>query len=635
MRPPILPRPVRMSQLARLSICAALLAASASACTGASPPPCPPPSPTGAPTDETPDAETPPTAADADAFVKRYNEEGAVIALEGAKAAWVQQTYITPDTQFLSGKAQERWLTFRGGMIEDSKRFSGMTLTGETGRALLLIKQGVTMPAPRDPALVAELAGISTKLESMYGTGKYCDTKGNCQDLEALSKIMAKSHDYDELLDAWRGWRTISPAMRPSYARFATLMNEGARELGFADTGALWKSGYDMSADDFEKEADRLWGQVKPLYEQLHCYVRAKLGKVYGKDKVPPTGPIPAHLLGNMWAQEWNNIYDLVKPYPVGAKLDIDKAIEKKKWGALDMVKSAESFYTSMGLSPLPKSFYEQSLFTKPRDREVVCHASAWDIDPPNGDLRIKMCIDQTEEDLVTIYHELGHIYYYIYYKDQPFVFQSGAHDGFHEAIGDALTLSMTPKYYQEVGLIKGYGEDDEALINYQLKLALEKIAFLPFGKLVDQWRWDVFSGKTKPEEFNAAWWKLREQYQGIVPPITRSEANFDPGAKYHIPANTPYTRYFLARILQFQFHRAMCQAAGQKGPLHACSIYGSKEAGKRLSEMLAMGQSKPWPDALEKLTGTRTMDASAIIDYFAPLMEWLKKENAGQKCGW
>jgi peptidyl-dipeptidase A len=606
------------------------LAVLASACQVLSPSTPSPKSTAGA--DEGPPPAVP---AEAAAFVKRYNDEGARLALEGAKAAWVQQTHITEDTQFLAGKAQERWLTWRGGMIEESKRFTGLSLAGDEARAIALIKTSVTMPAPRDPAKVAKLADISTKLESMYGTGKYCKGK-DCRDLEALMKVMAKSRNYDELLDAWTGWRSVGPAMKPLYQEFASLMNEGAGELGFADTGALWRGGYDMSSDEFEAEVERLWQQVKPLYEQLHCYVRAKLGEKYGKDKVPDNGPIPAHLLGNMWGQEWNNIYDVVQPYPFGtSKVDIDGALETQGYTALQMVKSAESFYTSLGLVPLPKSFYERSLFVKPPDREVVCHASAWDIDSPNEDLRIKMCIDPSEEDLVTIYHELGHIYYYEYYRNLPFIFQSGAHDGFHEAIGDALTLSMTPAFYEKIGLAKAQQDGEQTLINQQMKLALEKIAFLPFGKLIDQWRWQVFSGKVKPSQYNAAWWKLREQYQGIAAPVKRTEEHFDPGAKYHIPANTPYTRYFLARILQFQFHRALCQAAGQKGPLHACSIHGSAQAGSKLSAMLSMGQREPWPNALEKLTGARTMDASAIIDYFAPLMTWLEKENKSRTCGW
>jgi peptidyl-dipeptidase A len=273
-------------------------------------------------------------------------------------------------------------------------------------------------------------------------------------------------------------------------------------------------------------------------------------------------------------------------------------------------------------------------MFTKPQDRDVVCHASAWGLDGGN-DLRIKMCINQTYDDLRVIYHELGHNYYQGAYKDQPPLFQGAAHSGFHEAIGDTVELSMTPGYLEEVGLIASAEESEQAVINRQMQMALDKIAFLPFGKLIDEWRWGVFSGAITPDNYNQAWWALREQYQGIAPPVERTEADFDPGAKYHIPANVSYTRYFLARILQFQFQRSLCEIAGHDGDLAACSVYGSKEAGDRFYAMMESGQSEPWQDALEKLTGTREMDASAIIDYFAPLMGYLEEQNAGRSCGW
>ena len=581
--------------------------------------------------------ETPPTAAEAQEFFERFNEQQYQVDLDQGRAEWVMQTYITTDTEYLSAKASERALNFTNRMLEESKRFQGMELEGDVARGLHILNSDQSLPAPRAEEKVAELAAIASKLSSMYGQGKYCNDAGECKGLEELMEIMAKSHDYDELLDAWQGWRSIAPPMRADYQRFAELMNEGARELGYKDTGDLWKARYDMSSDEFEVEANRLWGQVKPLYEQLQCYVRDQLGDVYGRDKVPADKPIPAHLLGNMWAQEWGNIYPLVEPFPSeqGQQVDISANLQSQNYDAKKMFKSAESFYTSMGLKELPESFWEKSMLVKPRDREVVCHPSAWDMDPAVNDVRIKMCTDPTEEDLVTIYHELGHIYYFLYYSELKPIFRRGANDGFHEAIGDALTLSMTPGYYQQVGLLGDYQEDAHALINYQMKEALDKIAFLPFGKLIDQWRWDVFAGKISPEQYNQSWWDLRTEFQGIEAPVARSEADFDPGAKYHIPANTPYTRYFLARILQFQFHKAMCDAAGFEGPLYQCSIYGSKEAGEKLAAMLAMGQSKPWPEALEALTGTREMDATAIIEYFQPLMGWLEEENKGKTCGW
>jgi len=497
-----------------------------------------------------------------------------------------------------------------------------------------LITAGTTLPAPSDKADQAELAKITTEMGDLYGSSKYCPKDGECLAETDLIRIMGDSRDPAVLLDAWTGWRTISPPLRSMYQRFVELGNGGAQEMGYDDLGDLWRSGYDMESDAFAVEIERLWGQVKPLYNALHCYTRSKLVEKYGSDVVSPDGPIPAHLLGNMWAQEWGKIYDLVEPYPGVGQFDVDAALVEQDWSAVRMTETAENFFVSMGMPELPDTFWERSLLTKPRDRDVVCHASAWPLDNGN-DVRIKQCVEQTEESLTTLHHELGHIYYFMMYKDLPILFQGGANDGFHEGIGDTLQLSMTPGYLRELGLVGEAESGDEAMINQLMKQAMDKIAFLPFGKLIDQWRWMVFSGEISPENYNQAWWDLRTQYQGIVPPVERSEADFDPGAKYHIPGNTPYTRYFLARILQFQFHGALCEAAGNEGPLYNCSIYNNKEAGNRLIAMLEMGASKPWPDALEKITGTRQLDASAIIDYFAPLMVWLEAQNEGQTCGW
>lgn len=571
----------------------------------------------------------------ADQFVDRINAELEDMGTELGAAAWVRATYINHDTAILNSLASERYAAWHSRSVADSMKYAGLDLAPRTARALELLKLGTAEPAPDDPAKRKELAQITTELAGMYGEGKYCPDDGReCMALGELEEIMATSRDYDENLDAWIGWHTISPPMREKYRRFAELANEGAGELGFSDLGEMWRSGYDMSPAEFEQETLRLWNQVKPLYDALHCHVRAELAKHYGEDKVPLDAPVPAHLLGNMWAQEWANLYDLLEPYEGAAELDIDKALAEQDYTPQQMVRSAEQFYVSLGLPELPQTFWERSLFTKPEDREVICHASAWGL---NGgkDLRIKMCIRRTYEDLRTIYHELGHNFYQRAYSVQPPVFQAGAHSGFHEAIGDTVTLSMTPDYLQQVGLIPKANESEEAVINRQMLQALDSIAFLPFGKLIDEWRWGVFSGEIQPEDYNKAWWELRARYQGIAAPVERTEEDFDPGAKYHIPGNTSYTRYFLARILQFQFQRALCETAGFEGPLHECSVYGSKAAGEKLEAMLAAGASEPWQDTLAKLTGTREMDATAIVEYFEPLMAWLDEQNRGRSCGW
>jgi peptidyl-dipeptidase A len=570
----------------------------------------------------------------ADEFVARVNNELEDLGRELGASGWVRATYITTDTAVLASLASERYAEWHSRTVEAAARYDGQDLAPATRRALELLKLDTSLPAPKDAAKRRELSEIATDMTGRYGAGKYCRNDGTCLELPDLEDIMSHSRDYDELLHAWQGWRTISPPMRDEYSRYVELANEGARELGYADLGEMWRAKYDMSPAEFEAETERLWLQVKPLYDQLHCYVRARLGQVYGEDKVPQNGPIPAHLLGNMWAQEWGYLHDIMEPYPGVADLDVDKTLETKDYSPQQMVRSAENFYVSLGMPPLPDTFWERSMFVKPADREVVCHASAWGLDG-GTDLRIKMCIKPNYEDLKTIYHELGHNFYQRAYSDQPPLFRGGAHGGFHEAIGDTITLSMTPRYLAEVGLIGSAEESDKAVINRQMQMALDKIAFLPFAKMIDEWRWAVFTGKVAPADYNKAWWELRTRYQGIAPPVERTEADFDPGAKYHIPANVSYTRYFLARILQFQFQRSLCRIAGHTGDLQSCSIYGSKEAGRKFYEMLAAGQSVPWQDTLEKLTGTREMDATAIIDYFQPLMAYLEKQNAGRSCGW
>ncbi|MCL4523636.1 MAG: M2 family metallopeptidase, partial [Acidobacteria bacterium] len=497
-------------------------------------------------------------------------------------------------------------------------------------RKLLLLKLSLTLPAPKNDAERSELANLVVSMQGDYGKGKYCPdgNQSKCLDLGALSRILAESRDPKQLLDAWRGWHAIAPPMRQRYTRFVELANKGARELGFADSGAMWRAKYDMPPDAFAKEVDRLWLQVKPLYDALHAHVRARLREKYGAEAVPESGPIPAHLLGNMWAQQWGNIYPLAAPPEREKTFDLTEILKARKTDEKEMVRIGERFFTSLGFAPLPQTFWERSLFTKPRDRDVVCHASAWSIDFQE-DLRLKMCIEITEEDFNTIHHELGHNFYQRAYNKQPVLFQDSANDGFHEAVGDAIA-----EYLKQIGLIENV-PGAEGDLGYLMKIALDKVAFLPFGLLVDQWRWKVFSGEVKPADYNKSWWELREKYQGVAPPVARSEADFDPGAKYHVAANVPYTRYFLAHILQFQMYRAMCREAGFTGPLHRCTVYNNKAAGAKLNKMLEMGLSRPWPEALEAMTGEKQIDARAMLDYFAPLKQWLDEQNKGRKIGW
>ena len=577
------------------------------------------------------------TPADAKAFIDRVERELWDLSNKASQAQWVGENFITEDTEAISAELTKNYNVAVQKYAIESKKFEKLTLPPDLRRKLTLLRLKLAAPPPADLKLATELSQISASMQSDYGRGTYCKPEKNgqktCLQINDLSKILATSTDPAALLDAWAGWHKVGAQMRTRYARFAELSNQGARELGFADAGAMWRSNYEMAPDAFAADVERMWNEVRPLYLSLHAYVRTRLGEKYGTKLVPANGPIPAHLLGNMWAQEWGNIYPLVASKASSPSYDVTKLLEAKKVDQVGMFHIAENFFTSLGLQKLPETFWKRSLMVKPRDREVVCHASAWPMDGKQ-DVRIKMCTEITGEDLVTVHHEMGHDYYYLAYANQPFLFQDGANDGFHEAIGDAIALSITPAYLKQIGLLAQVPSTaaDTMLL---LRQALDNVAFLPFGLLVDQWRWKVFSGEVKPANYNKAWWDLRLKYQGIVPPVARTEADFDPGAKYHVPANTPYTRYFLAHLLKFQFYRGMCRAAGHTGPLYRCSVFGSKAAGQALEKMLELGQSKPWPDALFELTGERTINANAMLEYFEPLKKWLDAQNKGRTLGW
>ncbi len=578
-----------------------------------------------------------PTAEDAKKFVDETEKEMFDFSLDAARTYWINSTYINDDTDALAAKVGAEGTTKSVQAAIDAAKYKDVQgLDAVTTRKLDKLRGGIVLPAPTTEGAATELNTIATKLNSAYGKGKGTlnGKEINGSDIEAA---MGTNRNPDELSEMWQSWHSnVGAPMKDDYARMVEIANEGAKELGFADVGAMWRSGYDMPADDFAKLTDKLWSQVKPLYDELHCYTRDKLNEKYGDDVQPETGPIRADLLGNMWAQEWGNIYDIVAPEGAGdIGFDTTQLLTSKGYDAMKMVKAGEGFFSSLGFEPLPDTFWARSQFTKPADREVVCHASAWNIDNVD-DIRIKMCIKVNGDDFVTIHHELGHNYYQRAYNKQSYLHLDGANDGFHEAIGDMIALSITPEYLVQVGLLdadKVPSEDKD--VGLLLRQAMDKVAFLPFGLLVDKWRWQVFSGDIAPAQYTSAWHDLKLQYQGITPPVERPDDAFDPGAKYHIPGNTPYSRYFLARILQFQFYKAACDAAGWEGPLHRCSFYGNEEVGARLNAMLELGASKPWPDALEAFTGTREMDGSAMISYFEPLMDWLKEENKGKSCGW
>jgi peptidyl-dipeptidase A len=582
-------------------------------------------------------ADYPLTPEGARAFVAAVEKDLFDLSIISGRAQWVNSTYINDDTDALAAYfgtiGTEKGVKY----ASEAARYARVPgLDFDTARKLNILRGALVLSAPNTPGAAAELNTIATRLQSTYGKGR-ASLNGKVLTGDDVEALMGTNRNPAELAEMWKTWHeNVGRPMRNDYTRMVEIANSGAQELGYADTGAMWRSNYDMTPDEFAATYDRLWSEVKPLYDDLHCYTRTKLNQKYGNGVQPATGPIRADLLGNMWAQEWGNIYDVVAPKGAGdLGYDVTDLLVAKKKSPTDMVKIGEGFYTSLGLAPLPASFWERSQITRPRDREVVCHASAWDLDNKN-DLRIKMCTKVNGDDFVTIHHELGHNYYQRAYNQQPYLYLNGANDGFHEAIGDFVALSITPEYLVQIGLLdRSKVPSADKDIGLLLRQGMDKVAFLPFGLMVDKWRWGVFNGSITPANYNQAWVDLKKQYQGITPPVARSEQDFDPGAKFHIPGNTPYARYFLARLLQFQFYKAACDMAGWKGPLHRCSFYGNKEVGARLNAMMQMGASKPWPDALEAFTGNREISGKPMLEYFAPLQAWLKQQNQGKQCGW
>jgi len=579
------------------------------------------------------------TESDVEAFLQRVELEDKTLGPIVSSAYWIGSNFITYDSQKVVADYGKRYQLLALERARQASAFDGVEVSAENRRKLNLIKSSFVMPSPLDDELAGEISAISAELDAMYGSGQHCFADDDCYDLEAFENIIDNSRDPAELLKAWEGWRNIGKPMKEMYLRMVEIGNQGANDLGYDGLTDLWFSQYDMPADEFLDETDRVWEELKPLYDALHCHVRDELSNYYGEDIVSKTGSLPAHVLGNMWGQSWSNIYDLVytPSSSSNSKIDLTSILKEKDIDEIEMVKIAENFFISLGFEPLSESFWERSLFVKPQDHNVVCHASAWDIDSEINDLRIKMCIERNAEDFSVIHHELGHIFYYQAYSHLPDIFQSGANDGFHEAVGDLLTLSITPDYLKKIDMVS----EEEARqanadpISLLMQQALDGVVSVPWTLMLDKWRAKVFTGETSSEELNNSWWELREFYQGIGAPADRGADAFDPGAKYHIPGNTPYTRYYLAKILQYQFHESLCTQMGFEGPLHECSIYDNELAGAKLRAMLALGQSQDWQTALEALTGTRELSGKSMLNYYQPLKDWLDIQNAERTCGW
>lgn len=571
-------------------------------------------------------------------WLNQYNTSAETAFFNENSAHWNYETNITDATQQAMSEADVAFAAFQQDAAANSSKFN-QCLVNEYGLSRQLARTS-TVGIKLNPTLTKQLSDIIGNMETVYSTGTVCslneiNMQQNCStrwDFGALATILATSRDYNLLQYVWQQWRNVvGRPVSQMYQNYVNLGNQGAQNDNFTDVGDFWRSWYEDA--DFQKDLDSLWQQVLPLYEQLHAYVRNKLMAQYPNRF--QSSAVPAHLFGNMWSQSWTNLYDFTAPYPNSPTVDVTKAMVQQNYTALKMFHTADKFFQSLGLIPMPEAFWKRSMITKPTNRSVICHPSAWDF-YNRHDYGIKMCTSVTMDDLVVIHHEMGHIQYYMQYSVQPVPFRDGANPGFHEAIGDTMALSVaTLKHLNAIGLLPGYTNSMEQDMNFLYRQALDKVAFLPWSYIVDQWRWAVFNGTLTNNTWNAGWWSLRTKYQGVVPPVARSNTDFDPGAKYHIPNNMPYVRYFVAYILEFQFYQELCNAAGHTGPLHQCDFYQSKSAGTLLSNMLRIGAARPWKEALQIVTGQSSMNASAILTYFQPLMTWLQQQNQGQCFGW
>jgi len=580
-------------------------------------------------------------------FIQTAEEELRQSAVRSTFASWNYESNITDATQKVSDRATEAASLLTKKLGKEAQKFDIAQIQNlDVKRKLKLMKNIGTAALPKQQ--LKEFIELTTNMGKAYSTAKVLDRETGQKSLSLepeLTTILARSRDPATLRYYWEQWREQSgKKIRNMYHKYVGLYNQAAKANGFVDASLMKVSAYE--SDTFQQEMEDTWQGLRPLYQQLHAYVRTKLGEHYGPDVVPGRGPLPAHLLGNMWAQSWNNIADILRPFPTKPSINVTGEMIRQGWTPRKMFEKADDFFQSMGMDPMPPKFWSGSILEKPKDgRELTCHASAWDF--YNGeDFRIKQCTRVNQEDFVTVNHEMGHVQYFLQYNNQSYLYRDGANPGFHEGVADILSLAVgTATYFQKLGLL---GEevdigDEETNINILFDMALERIAFLPFGYLVDKFRWDVYSGRTSLDNMNCHWWKLRHEIQGLAPPGPRDNSQFDAGAKYHVAGDVGYVRYFTAFIYEFQFYRALCLESGDyvpgdpKKPLHRCNFYGNTAAGDKLRAMLQMGASRPWMEAMEKMTGQRAMSTKAIREYFGPLETWLQQENrrAGVEVGW
>ncbi|XP_017853861.1 angiotensin-converting enzyme [Drosophila busckii] len=579
-------------------------------------------------------------------YLENLNKELALRTNVDTEAAWAYASNINDENEKKRNENAAELAKFLKEIAADTQKFNWRSYQSEDIKRQFkfLTKLGYAALSESD---YKELLETLSSMESNYAKVKVCDFKDakKCDlALEPeIEEIITKSRNPEELKYYWREfYDKAGTAVRPQFEKYIELNTKAAHLNNFTSGAEVWLDEYEDPT--FEKQLEAIFAEIRPLYEQVHGYVRYRLRQHYGNEVVSEKGPLPMHLLGNMWAQQWSDIADIVSPFPDKPLVDVSAEMIKQGYNPLKMFQMGDDFFTSMNLTKLPKDFWDKSIIEKPTDgRDLICHASAWDF-YLQDDVRIKQCTTVTQSQFFTVHHELGHIQYFLQYQHLPFVYRTGANPGFHEAVGDVLSLSVsTPKHLEKVGLLKNYKQDEEQRINNLFLTALDKIVFLPFAFTMDKYRWSLFRGEVDKSKWNCAFWKLREEYSGIEPPVVRTEKDFDAPAKYHVSADVEYLRYLVSFIIQFQFYKSACIKAGQYDPknpelpLDNCDIYGSAAAGKAFQNMLSMGASKPWPDALQAFNGERTMTGKAIAEYFEPLRVWLEAENKKNKVpiGW
>ncbi|XP_041066850.1 angiotensin-converting enzyme 2 [Carcharodon carcharias] len=587
---------------------------------------------------------------EARAFLKKFSEEAVNLVYNSSLASWEYNTNITKENAFKMNLVGDKWTVYYQKASNESSKFNiGEIKDKEIKKQLQMLQdKGSGVLPPND---LKRLNHIQNEMAAIYGTGTVCypSEPSQCMELEpGLTKLMANSKDYNERLWAWEGWRVnVGKRLRPLYEGYVELKNKAAKMNGYEDYGDYWRGNYETDDDeeyaysrkDLLRDVKSLFGEIKPLYRELHAYVRAKLGDTFGPEHISSTGCLPAHLLGDMWGRFWGNLYSWSIPYPHQEDIDVTPEMVKQGWNPKEMFQKADAFFQSLGLQAMNDNFWHYSMIEKPTDgRKVVCHPTAWDMG--NGaDFRIKMCTEVNMENFLTVHHEMGHIQYDMEYANQTYLFRDGANEGFHEGVGEIMSLSAaTPLYLKSLGLLPdSFIEKNETDINFLLKQALTIVGTLPFTLMMEEWRWKMFQGRIPKDQWMKMFWEMKREMVGVVEPLPHDETYCDPAALYHISNDYSFIRYYTRTFYQFQFHEALCRKAKHSGELHKCAITNSTKAGKALRDMLRLGKSQSWTRALQLVTGETKMNAAPLLKYFQPLYDWLKKNNAenGRMIGW